>query len=237
MTRILTGGGVKYPILTKAADSFIPNWKLSVHICNNEKELRSVVKQTQAKSLLIQEYIKKKDEYILQGISINGGEDLYIPIEGGYYRLPEGAYGTYLWFRSHKLGDIDEKLKRMFKTIGYNGVFEIEFLVGEDNQLYFLEINFRHTLWNHTFTQMGVNLCKIWSDSIRNGKLITDTAYIKKEPFKLITEFSDFNQSVRTRKISFFQWLKDVICADSHVNYDPKDPLPYIALIKQMLFK
>lgn len=236
MTRILTGG-VNYPVLTKAVDSFIPNWKQAVHICNNETELRSVVKQTKAKSLLFQEYIKKKDEYILQGISINGGEVIYIPIEGGYYRLPEGAYGTYLWFRSHKSNDMDEKLKKMFKKIGYNGVFEIEFLVGEDNQLYFLEINFRHTLWNHTFTQMGVNLCKIWSDSIRNGRLIIDGAYIQKEPFKLITEFSDFKQSVRTRKISFFQWLKDVICADSHVNYDPKDPLPYFALIKQMLFK
>ena len=37
------------------------------------------------------------------------------------------------------------KASAMIKEIGFEGVFEFEFMVGEDNELYFLEINFRNT--------------------------------------------------------------------------------------------
>ena len=117
-------------------------------ICRNPKELDEFYKNQTNEYYLIQEFIEKKDELILQGVCVNGGKDVYIPIKGGYYRLPDGAYGTYLHFEKNNVDiDILEKLKKMFAIIGYNGVFEIEFIVGNDDTLYFLEINFRHTLW------------------------------------------------------------------------------------------
>lgn len=89
---------IGYPILTKAADSFNAKWKSCVSICKNEEELLDFYKKVNAKQLLIQNYIEKKNEFVLQGIAINHGQDVLIPIEGSYYRIPDGYFGTYLYF-------------------------------------------------------------------------------------------------------------------------------------------
>ena len=148
MSEIVTVGQmptkIKYPIFTKLLDSFDLNWKDGVSICHNESELVSYYSRMNQKSkVLLQEYIEKKNEYILQGISFDSGRELFLPIEGGYYRFPKDAYGSYLYFNMYNGGDeLKRKLQNMFLAIGYSGVFEIEFLVGPDNQLFFLEINY-----------------------------------------------------------------------------------------------
>lgn len=115
-----------YPILTKAADSFNAKWKSCVSICKNEEELLDFYKKVNAKQLLIQNYIEKKNEFVLQGIAINHGQDVFIPIEGSYYRILDGYFGTYLYFKgiSEKGAKLIEPIKQMLKDIGYEGVFE-----------------------------------------------------------------------------------------------------------------
>lgn len=147
---------LSYPIFTKAADSFNIAWKKSVSICTNEEELKEYYKHQKDDTVILQEYVVKKDEFVLQGVSVNKGKDVYIPIQGGYYRLPADAYGTYLHFEKNEADPkIIESLKKMIEEIGFEGVFEIEFLIDENDVMYFLEINFRHTLWTHAFTDMG----------------------------------------------------------------------------------
>lgn len=232
---------LNYPIFTKSLDSFDVHWKNSVSICRNEEELIEYYsKRRDGAEVLIQEYVEKENEYILQGVSINGGDELYIPIEGSYYRLPKDAYGSYLYFEKYKGGEtLFNQLKAMFIEIGYSGVFEIEFLRGKDNKLYFLEINFRHTLWNHTFTDMGINLCTIWADSELAGHLVTGDATIKKERQNLMREFEDFKRCMKSKDISFWKWLKDLKNSDSFVMWDRNDTKPFwgycIDLIKQRI--
>lgn len=177
---------LKYPILTKAVDSTNPLWKTYVHICKDEQELKLVYsKMEENQNILLQEYIEKKNEFILQGIVISGNvsnngreefiatygdTELCIPIQGSYLRLQDGAYGSYLYFEKYNNGKkMLQKLCELFNKIGYSGIFEIEFLVNNNDELIFLEINFRHTLWNHTFTDMGCNLCKLWAESAITG--------------------------------------------------------------------
>ena len=200
---------VQYPIFTKSLDSFDFDWKSSVSICQTEEELIEYYSKRNPESeVLIQDYVIKKNEYILQGISLDGGNILFLPIEGGYYRLPKDAYGSYLYFNSYKGGDeLKCKLKNFFKKIGYTGVFEVEFLQDENDCLYFLEANFRHTLWNHTFTDMGINLCTIWANSIINDKLMLNGAHIKKEPHNLMREFQDYLRCKQDGSQNFLGWL------------------------------
>jgi D-aspartate ligase len=233
--------GIAYPVFIKATDSFDVHWKNTVSICRNEEELKQYyTKRPSINKVLIQEYIKKKNEYILQGLSVNGGKELYLPIEGYYYRFPEDAYGSYLYFEEYKGGvDLYNQLKQMFIDINYSGVFEIEFLVGPDDCLYFLEINFRHTLWNHTFTDMGINLCTIWANSEIEGHLVTNGAKIKCKRQNLMREFEDFKRCMKNKNLSLLQWLKDLYHSDSFVVYDKKDQRPfykYISTIIKRLF-
>ena len=229
--------GINYPIFIKSLDSFDINWKDSVAICQNERELDYYYSHGKPNSkLLIQEYIYKKNEYILQGISVNGGDELYMPIEGYYYRFPSDAYGSYLYFEKYKGGEeLYSQLKKFFKEIKYSGVFEVEFLVAQDGSLYFLEANFRHTLWNHTFTDMGINLCTIWAKSEIAGCMMTDGAELNCERRNLMREFEDFKRCMKNKDVSFFQWLKDLYHSDSFVIYEKKDIAPFFSYIKTIV--
>ena len=228
---------VKYPIFTKSLDSFDYDWKSSVSICYTEKELLDYYsKRVKGSDILLQEYIIKKNEYILQGISLDSGSILYLPIEGGYYRLPKDAYGSYLYFRGYRGGEeLKQKLQAMFKEIRYTGVFEIEFLQDNNDKLYFLEINFRHTLWNHTFTDMGINLSAIWADSLIANKLVLNGASIQKEPHNLMREFLDFMRCMKDGNQSLIGWFKDLKKTDSFVIWDRKDKKPFFVYIYAMV--
>lgn len=228
---------VKYPIFTKSLDSFDYDWKSSVSICNSEKELMDYYsKRVKDSEILLQEYVAKKNEYILQGISFDNGNVLYLPIEGGYYRLPKDAYGSYLFFKGYRGGEeLKQKLLAMFKEIRYNGVFEIEFLQDKNDKLYFLEINFRHTLWNHTFTDMGINLSTIWADSMIANKLVLNGASIRKEPHNLMREFQDWMRCMKDGNQSLIGWFKDVKKTDSFVIWDKKDKKPFFVYLYAMV--
>lgn len=229
--------GIAYPIFIKSVDSFDVHWKNSVAICESENDLVDYYsKRSQNSNVLIQEYIKKKNEYVLQGLSINGGKELYIPIEGYYYRLPKDAYGSYLYFEKYKGGqDLFTRLQHFFVDVHYSGVFEIEFLVEEDDHLYFLEVNFRHTLWNHAFTDMGINLCTIWVNSEIEGHLLTGGSDLKREHQIQMREFEDFKRCMKNKNISLFQWLKDVSHTNSFVIYDKRDKKPFYNYILTIL--
>lgn len=229
--------GISYPVFIKAIDSFDVHWKDTVSICSDEEELKQYyTKRPSIIKVLIQEYIKKKNEYILQGISVNGGKELYMPIEGAYYRLPADAYGSYLYFEAYKGGEkLYQKLQNMFLDIHYSGVFEIEFLVDQNDQLYFLEINFRHTLWNHTFTDMGINLCTIWANSEIAGRLVTNGAKLNCKRQNLMREFMDLKRCLRDKNVSLIQWLKDLHNTDSFVLYDKNDTKPFYDFIFKRL--
>lgn len=224
---------IGYPILTKAADSFNAKWKSCVSICKNEEELLDFYKKVNAKQLLIQNYIEKKNEFVLQGIAINHGQDVLIPIEGSYYRIPDGYFGTYLYFNgiSEEGAKLIGPIKKMLKDIGYEGVFEAEFLIDKNDNYIFLEINFRHTLWNHTFTDMGLNFCVIWAEAITSGKFPKTVQVSTKKPHVLIHEFLDFLWYVKGGKISIAKWLMEFLHADSYVVWNKHDVKPFIRYV------
>ena len=139
---------LRYPILTKAVISTIANWKSNVHICHNEEELKEAFKTIKGEEIILQEYIEKKNELCLDGVSINGGEEVYLPIQSEYIRFTPSAYGNFIYFQRYKESELLPKIQAMFKKTGFSGVFSMEFLRDSNDNFYFLEINFRNSTWS-----------------------------------------------------------------------------------------
>ena len=181
-------------------------------------------KSINAKKILLQEFIKKDNEIAFEGISVNGGEEIFLPIQGEYLRIEDGTFGTYKKNELfHESEEFKIKLSKVFKEIHYSGVFEVEFIRDLSGKLYFLEINFRHTQYNHALTDMGVNFSKLWIDSINFKTIKGFNFHNIKNPSLVMHEIKDFRASVLTKKISFFDWIKDFIKCDSYYIIDKKD--------------
>lgn len=229
---------LSYPVITKAADSFDIGGKLNTHICNTPEELREAFKSIKSKKIIVQEYVRKKNELMLQGVSINGGDEVFVPIEGSFYRLPKDAYGSFGFFEEYHEGDkLYNKLKKLLQLVRFSGVFETEFIISENNELFFLEINFRDTMWNHAFTEMGVNLNKIWADSEMAGHLVSCESIIARTKHLFMHEFVDFNRYVKSKEISLSEWFKDFHRTNTCMEYDRTDIMPFLVHLWMIFLK
>lgn len=228
---------LRYPVLTKSVNSLRGDWKANVHICQSSAELQKIYKDIYGDKIIIQEYIQKKNELCLDGVSINGGKEIYLPIQSEYIRFTPSAYGNYIYFQQYKEMDLLPKIKSIFSRIGFSGVFSMEFLRDKDDHFYFLEINFRNSTWSYAHTHVGVNLPLIWAKSTVAGHLDVSDVNITKNSFTAIQEFTDFRNSVLGRQCSLWQWIKDVRNADCLFYYDKEDTSPFWSELRHKLFR
>lgn len=231
---------LKYPVITKATTSAAGGtWKDQSFICENEEELKGAYSKIKVKEILVQEYIRKKNELCIDGISINGGEQVFMPYGCNYYRMSPGGYGNYMYFTPFVDKELTEKITNVIRGAKFSGIFCIEFLVGPDDELYFLEVNFRNSGWSYAFTYGGFNLPFRWAISTLNNKLyLDDFEYIKK--FDVMSEDADFHDCLRIHHISPLKWYKDFRSCDCTFIYNKKDPKPFKKFIEsevKRLFK
>lgn len=219
---------ISFPVFAKAADSLDYHWKDLTRIIRSREELRAYYDSIPPVNVLLQDYIEKKNEMAVEGVSFHGGRELYLPIQGEYLRLPEDGFGTFKKNEAYKAGEkLKETLRQLMMNVGYSGIFETEFLVGPDDTLYYLETNFRQTQYNHALADMGANLSRVWYRSCLSGRLETDSESIRKSPSLVLNEPKDYKTYVETGKIGKWTWLKDVVKADSYYFLDRKD-WPYV---------
>lgn len=230
-------GKLRYPIFTKTDNCFTRGWKTDYIICNNEQELLKAYESIKNDKLLLQEFIHKKNEVSLEGISINHGEELYLPVQMDYLHLTDGKYGTWMTNYAYNLGDeLKGKIQQILKTIHYSGIFELEFLEDMDGKLLFLEFNFRQTQLNHSMTDMGLNFCKIWAESMLNGRLCVDGAEITKSPLIVMNERWDFQAGYKQKTIkNLMSWISDIRKTDSFYIYNKKDRKPFFDFIWMLI--
>lgn len=222
---------VIYPCITKSLQT-ISGGKKDVFLCNNKKELEIALTKVESQEILVQQYINKKNEICLQGVSINGGKQIYIPYIERFFRFTKNEFGGYVYFtkfEKEKLNFID-KIKSLLQETNYSGLFSVEFLLDLDDNLYFTEINFRHDGFSYFTTVGGANLPFIWFNSIISDKLMIDDIVLKEE-FTGMNELTDFFQFVRTGQISIFKWFIECLKADSYLLYNKDDIKPFIYLI------
>lgn len=161
-----------YPCITKPQSSVgLP--KSYIQKCNNEEELKNLLNSFSEETsceILIEEYVEVEEEFTIPGIS--DGVNVLIPSF-----LKKKVIGT----GSHKgvtiCGKVEEsslykdecsKLVLLMKSIGYNGVFDIEMLKS-GNKFYLNEINFRNGAAGYSLTKSGINLPSIYVNYLLNS--------------------------------------------------------------------
>ena len=225
-----------YPVLTKALDSTLYAWKNEMNICNDESELKKAFEHIRSPKILVQEFIKKKNELCLDGFSINGGENVYIPYYTNYLRFSDMSYGGYMLLRPFIDQDTLSKVRQILKEVGYTGIFEVEFLLDDNDKLYFLEVNFRNSTWSYAYTYGGYNMPFLWALGTLKGELeIKSINPIEK--FVAMSEEDDYEMMVKTKRMRLSQWIKDFYRADCHYLYNEKDSKPFYVLIARLWIK
>ncbi len=213
-----------YPVITKTSNSYSAGWKRDVTICYSADELKEAYKSMISERLLLQEYIEKTGEYSMQGISLNGGDEVYMPFERMYLRFSKTSFGGYMYYQPFKNEDLQHKVQAMLKKIRFSGCFEIEFLVDKDNQLHFLEINLRFSASNYGVNNGGVNLPYLWATSVLLGKIDTSDFALKRERYYVMNEMVDISYASET---GWLKWLRQLLSADGYYLFNRKDLKPF----------
>lgn len=225
---------IEYPVITKAIASTVGAWKGDVHICHNEEELKAAYEVIESPKLLLQKYIEKKNEFCLEGFSVNHGNDMFITIVSEYNYVMKDQYSPYMTCKNFDRPDILEKLKKVMQEIGYEGIYEIEFLVDKNDELHFLEINFRNSTWSYASTRAGMPLPILWSKFMLKES-IEDCYKPLKDNFTAMVELNDFAYRVKQQKMSLFKWIREFIHSDCKYYLGKNDFGPIFAMILRKL--
>lgn len=219
--------GIDYPVITKSISPNVGGWKSDVHICKNEEELKDAYKEIEAPTVLVQHYIEKQNEYCMEGFAANKGKDVLIAIVSTYdYLLPD-YYSPYMTVQNMNNEKIRKALEGMFAEIGFEGVFEVEFLIDQDGTYYFGEINFRNSTWSYASTVAGMPLPVLWAETQEQGFMRPDVRKEIDGSFKAMVEPIDYAKRVKTGKISLAEWMSDFKQAKCCYYYDKEDLEPW----------
>ena len=219
---------VTFPCITKSYVSS-HGGKVDIVICQNGGQLDAFLGQN-TDNVFAQPYIDKKEEVQFIGCSINGGAEVIIP---GMTRVLRSQPNTNTGFLEY--GPIDvfyndtvQRSKAYIKDCGYSGLFSIEFIRGKDDQIYFLETNFRNDGNAYSVTASGVNLPVVWVKACKHEDYRVELHTPKS--IVVMPEFQDI-KLVLQRKLSFCRWLKDWRRTDAFLEYAKDDKRPFFQFI------
>lgn len=219
-----------YPIITKDISPNSGNWKSDVFICKDEKELMTAIKQIASPLIMIQHFVDKQNEMALEGYTINHGQNIQIITKMTWKYLIQGYYSPYHDVAMFTDKEMEVRLQSMFEEIGFEGIFEVEFLIDKDGTFYFMEINFRASAWNPTCKFAGMPLDYLWVKGMENG--VIDPADRKDfEPFTSMSEVIDYGKRVDGGMVNIAEWLRDFKDAKCVYIYDKEDKGPWDAVI------
>lgn len=218
--------GLVYPVITKDISPNSGSWKADVHICENEAELKEAFKQISSPVIQIQHFVDKKNEYAIEGFTVNRGKEIFFGTTLTWKYLIKGYYSPYHDVTMFKNPEMGEKLRALFEEIGFEGIFEVEFLIDKDDTYYFLEANFRASAWNYSSTVAGMPLSYLWVKSMQQGHI--DPKDEKEfDDFTDMSEVIDYGKRVEGGLCSLAEWLRDFKEAKGTYYYNVKDPAPF----------
>lgn len=221
-----------YPVITKDISPNSGNWKFDVFICKNEIELKEAMEKIVSPLVMVQHFVDKQNELALEGYTINHGRDMQIVTAMNWKYLIQGYYSPFHDVKMFTDKVMDAKLKAMFQEIGFEGIFEVEFLMDKEGTYYFMETNFRASAWNYTGACAGMPLSYLWVKGMSQG-FIDPTDRKDFEPFTSMSEVIDYGKRVDSGKISIAEWLKDFKEAKCTYIYNDMDPEPSTVLFEQ----
>ena len=218
--------GLVYPVITKDISPNSGSWKSDVYICENEEELKEAFTKISSPVIQIQHFVDKKNEYAIEGFTVNHGKEIFFGTTLTWKYLIKGYYSPYHDVTMFKDPDMGEHLRAMFEEIGFEGIFEVEFLIDKDDTYYFLEANFRASAWNYSSTVAGMPLSYLWVKSMDSGHIDPEDEK-SFEDFTDMSEVIDYGKRVEGGLCSLAEWLRDFKEAKNTYYYNSKDPAPF----------
>lgn len=215
---------VTFPCITKSHISS-HGGKADVVICRDSIQLEDFLSNN-TDEIFAQAYIDKREEVQFIGCSLNGGNDIIIP---GMSKILRSQPNTNTGFLEY--GPIEpfyaetvSKAKQYIKDCKYSGLFSFEIIRDKQDNIWFLEINFRNDGNAWCVTKAGVNLPLIWVKGCLGEEYSTEINPVKR--IVMMPEFQDI-KLVLQRKLSLSQWLKDWRRTDFFMEFDKNDPKPF----------
>lgn len=219
---------LQYPIITKSISPNSGGWKSDVFICENADELSEAHKKIKSEEVMLQQFVEKKNEYAVEGCSVNKGRTTFLSIYSIYNYLIKGYYSPYRTSGSFNNPEIEQGLKSMIEEIGFEGVFDAEFLIGPDDKYYFLEINFRNTTWSYASDVLGMPLAYLWVKAMNDENVLEDAFKPSEKPILCMVEPIDYNLRCRQKGYSKCMWFLELLkcrCKDYWNWHDLKPSL------------
>lgn len=215
-----------FPCIIKPLKSIIGAGKSDIHVVKSATELYQVLSSIEAETIQIQRYVQKKMEFQLIGCSLNAGEEIIIPGYTNIIRQPDNTNTGYLKYSpiSGLLYD-NVAVEKFIRTVGYSGLFSVEFIRDEQDNDFFLEINMRNDGNAYCVKSAGVNLPYIWYYYMANGKFPENEPVTFEKPVMFIPDFNDFIRGVKS--VGLFGWIKQFFQAESHSIWNKDDMRPF----------
>ena len=223
--------GLWYPIITKDISPNLGSWHSDVFICPNKQELVEALEKITCPLIMLQHFVDKQNEMALEGYTINNGKEMQIITQMKWKYLIQGYYSPFHDVCMFTDKDMEIRLQAMFEEIGFEGVFEVEFLIDKDGTYYFMETNFRASAWNPTCKFAGMPLPYLWVKGMMNG-YIDPNDRKEFEPFTSMSEIIDYSKRVEGGLCSIAEWLRDFKDAKCVYIYDKEDRGPWDAVIR-----
>lgn len=223
---------IEYPVMTKAVNSLGQEWKDIVFICNNKDELSKAFSNMKSEYVLVQQYIEKIDEASFDAFSINHGEDVFIVMEAyQMYNIPD-KYSPYWKIQNYSNVQIGERIKKVIREIGYEGIFEFEFMVDKNGDYWFLEINLRNTALGYATTVAGMPQVTMWCDAMEKGIIDYNRRVEVPEGMRAMAECYDYDVRVRNGILSKEEWLKEFMSCECKMYMGRDDYEPFRAFME-----
>lgn len=222
---------LEYPIITKSVSPLSGGWKADVFICRDRSELERAYRVIQSPVVILQKYIDKRNEYCLEGFSIHGGSDVHFSISVTYNYLLKDYYSPYLTVGQADNEIINNALAGMFQEIGFEGVFEVEFLVDQDGTIYFDEINFRNSPWSYPAAALGRCIPEMWMKAVIDDGFHYCPVTVP-EHFTAMIEPVDYAKRVESGMVTVAEWLYDFKNTNVTFYFDSDDPKPYFSMME-----
>ena len=226
--------GLNYPIITKDINPNSGAWKSDVFICKNKEDLSEAYKKISSPVVLLQHYINKKTEVAFEGCSVNKGKSALIAIQTTYKYCIPGYYSPFMDVCTPNDEKLISSMKGMLTEIGFEGIYEIEFLVDQDGSMYFGEINFRNATWSYASTMSGMPLPVLFIEGMLNGKLPNDAKKEVPHCFTAMVEPIDCEKRSELGISSYGEWMADFKKCNCTFYYGRGDDLePFYEMMKK----
>lgn len=223
---------IEYPVITKSIAPNVGGWKSDVHICEDAEELKIAFESIESPTVLVQHYIDKKNELVIEGFAACKGKINFPAIASLYKYNIKGYYSPYHDSANFKDEKLRKALDAMIEQIGFEGIYEIEFLIDKDGNLYFSEINFRNSTWSYAATVAGMNLPLLWAETMLTCKL-PDGAEKEIAPgFTAMVEPIDYQKRVVDRGYDLNSWYRDFRNANCKYYFNELDLKPFFVMLE-----